>query len=280
MTSPQATPSPSDSSKAWGFYNLPAEIRVQILEAALIRGKVALCPLRHIRERLPHWNHSPPVWGLLKAVSRRMQADAGHVVFSADNTFFLPIGDVMGHFAASAESEGRGEGGGGVLSRVRALDCPFDLRECLGDETDGEGEGGSLYQMAWDWVKRVSKYDSQRTVMKHPRSDELLLDRWVPRAKILDMLDLRLLRLDLSGCRCDRGCCRAIYFLLSAIMQGGRNFERLERLEIVGLKGWEARGFRSGFCDEGLRGRMWFFEHCRCLFERGPCGLMLALDCV
>lgn len=71
------------------FFDLPFEIRSQILRYCLVRGKVAYGSTSIIRLRFPGWRHEPPQWTLLNAVSRQMQREASDVVFSSLNTFFL-----------------------------------------------------------------------------------------------------------------------------------------------------------------------------------------------
>lgn len=252
MASNQASLSP-DSPTVRGFYDLPAEIRDQILEAALIRGSVALCPLRDIRERVPHWNHSPPVWGLLKAVSHRMQLDASQVVFSASDTFFLPAGETD-HFAAV--------GSGGLLQRVQNLDCAFDRHKPFEDDE-------TILRMAFDLSWRVdktkpfwNKTPEQQRMLMHRCGETILWDRWLARARVLEKLHLRLLRLDFSNAHCLHGCCRPVYQFLCSIFEKAHSFPRVERLEIVGPDEIDIRLFWMN--HEDLQNRVFFVEALSC----------------
>lgn len=76
------------------YFDLPIEIRYDILGFLLVRGTVTLRRDVAGKRRLRYWDHERPEWALLSVVSRQMQRDASDVVYSAKNRFFVPLGSI------------------------------------------------------------------------------------------------------------------------------------------------------------------------------------------
>ena len=95
-----------------------------------------------------------------------------------------------------------------ALPPVKRLDCAFDMRDITDNSfailqrfraANGLLRGGDDFEHL-SWI--------DRSRLLHDVSDAELLCVWTRKIKAFIVLDLDLLRLDLSNCRCLSGCCR------------------------------------------------------------------------
>lgn len=190
----------SESPRPARYFDLPIKIRYQILDLLLVRGHVSIASPGAILQRYPHWNHPAPTWSLLN-VSRQMQAEATSVVFSAKNTFFLPSGPHSSSQIAWPMM---------MMPFIRRLDCAFHMGDAEGHRRPIE-----VFKLAEErhrdldpQVPFESLTSGERAEAIHDIKNDLLFEVWQKSFFSFTNRPLDLLRLDISVCRCQRGCCR------------------------------------------------------------------------
>ena len=206
------------------FFDLPKEVRYMILELLLVRGQVALCPDREIRERIPEWIQQRPEWAVL-AVNRQMSAEAADILFSSRNTFFIPFGGVQ--FVAS-------------WPPIRKLDCAFSIRDFP------QGFSTSLSDFSNERFA-YDRHHGQGSFERLPRGTklEILHERklvwlrsiWGSLAEAIMSfhVGLELLRIDLRNCRCPIGCCWLGLDVLTLLEGFGDESSAPRRIEIFNV---------------------------------------------
>ncbi len=228
------------------FFDLPTEVRDQILSLLLARGKVALGKETSIRNRFSNWKHEKPMWQLLR-VNSQLRAEARAVLFSPrHNTFYLPIGD-----ASKAISEWS------IfplntfdvnLFAVPKFNCAFDMRDLeyttfnVFEDTkrtyDDESSPGQLpFEQLLPFERMDILHDSYR---------EGLLDIWVKLDVLFSKVKISVLQLDISKARCPFGCCRfakEAVGILKLLRHNPRCFP--ERIEIFGALQHEKENLKN-----------------------------------
>lgn len=181
------------------YFDLPAEIRCMILDLVLAPGHVALSP--RIRTRFPLWSHERPAWELFR-VSHRMRDEAKARFRSKKNIFYLPVGE-MGDFVDWAHRTMDA-----LPLIVKNLDCAFDKRDLIGGifSTLNMEKAAKLDPVRKDFERPVSR--TQEWYSLHSDNTMALLKVWREKIDAFKVLNLDLLRLDLSSCQCLWGCCR------------------------------------------------------------------------
>lgn len=169
---------------------------------------------------------------LLSAVSRQMQKEASDVVYSAKNTFFVPLGSMN-------------DDGWWCIPRpfpqVKRLDIAFDMR----DVVENSAYTLALVKSRQDGPNRTSGRtpfeeltDAERWYLLHEEKKGLLaFDVWPYKTiACMRISNLDLLRLDLTNCRCLVGCCRMGPDLLESLdIHHDEDYEYPKRIEIVGI---------------------------------------------
>ncbi|KAL8828033.1 MAG: hypothetical protein Q9191_002826 [Dirinaria sp. TL-2023a] len=186
------------------FFGLPKEIRYMILELLLVRGQVALCPDSEIKRRFPTWKQKRPEWAV-RAVNRQMRAEAGDIVFSSRNTFFVPN-------RGSNPSCQVGWSYWLPWPPIRSLDCGFTLCDIPHSHSASISDF-AVEKAAYDREFGTGAFESLPHYTKlsilHERKLVGLRSSWLSLVEAIlgSDLPLELLRLDLTDCRCPIGCC-------------------------------------------------------------------------
>lgn len=148
-------------------------------------------------------------------------------VCSGKNTFYLPFGE-LGQFPDWAYRTMR------TIPLVKKLDCAFDMRDVAENSfalVQGLRAGNRLDAVGEDF-ERLSRND--RWELLHRANTFELMYVWVMKIDAFLALDLDLLRLDLSNCRCPIGCCRLWKELLENLAFDDTAERYPKRIEIVG----------------------------------------------
>lgn len=190
------------------FFDLPTEVRDQILRLLLIRGNIALGKKSSIRKRFSGWSHERPMWQLL-SVNGRLREEASAVLFSPRyNTFYLPIGISLidaRWWTLSSQITSKV-----VPAHVKEMDVAFDMRDFeetpfnIFEEIKREHDGTNAPRL----IHFEQLTTDERHQMIHDRYRTKLMDVWHGLAQGLGMMSLDLLRVDVSKARCPLGCCR------------------------------------------------------------------------
>lgn len=246
------------------YFDLPTEVRDQILRLLLVRGNVAMGKEASIRNRFGSWDHEEPMWELLK-VNRRLRAEASAVLFSQrNNTFYFPIGGAKKGLAGRNMIENPYFQS--VPLMIRKLDCAFDMRdfevstfdifESTKEEQDVIVGNGSF--------ERLSQSEQLEAI--HDCYLDNLLEVWIPITEAFCQLRLHLLRLDVSRARCPLGCCRlaeAAVKLLDFQEQGPYP----KRVELLGVLDHEKDSLKTIIEDQDLMplDRLFFVDTPGCI---------------
>ena len=217
----------------FAFFDLPPEIRMTILELLLVKEKVALTPNTHQRVeemalRFPQWQHEPPEWGLLEAVSRQMQAEASAIFYSAKNTFFLPAQRGLHYHHENIEYF--------FPYDIKRIDCEFSMEDFT-----------FSHAVTYEAVKKMHPFNAQQVAFANWSRDEIQraihqalcdeIHRYWNRAKhaCLCSWALDLWRIDLTNCRCPAGCCRLAPTFAYDLLRETQHDEQHKRFEFRGL---------------------------------------------
>ena len=237
------------------YFDLPIEIRYNILENLLVRGKVAMRSCL-IRQRFPSWRHASPQWSLLKGVSRQMQREASDVVFSSKNTFFSPLGAICDEEKWFLPNQ---------LPPIKKLDCVFDMRD-INEASFWTFQHVKQWHDSFNVTPDIpfeSLSSGEKLELLHGSKRQALMYDWVDKVKAVFGLELELLRFDLTDCRCPAVCCRLGEGVLSLISHDeNTSFEYPKRLEIVGALKTEEKPLRAMLrrCSDLLEERVIFID--------------------
>ncbi|CAD6593275.1 MAG: hypothetical protein ASARMPREDX12_007006 [Alectoria sarmentosa] len=254
------------------YYDLPTEVRDQILRLLLVRGNVAMGKEASIRHRFRSWNHEDPMWELLR-VDGLMRAEASAILFSQrNNTFYFPIGGAL-----------KGLAGWNMIGNpffqsvslmIKKLDCAFDMRdfevstfdifESTKEEQDVIVGNGSF--------ERLSQSEQLEAI--HDCYLDHLLEVWDPITEAFGQLRLHLLRLDVSKARCPLGCCRLVKDVVELLdFQGQGPYPR--RVELLGVLDHEKDSLKTIIDDRDLMpmDRLFFVDTpgCTCCADSETC---------
>ena len=231
------------------FFNLPPEIRTNILELLLVKEKVALTPntrqrVEEMAVRFPEWQHEQPAWRLLEAVSRQMQAEASEIFYSGKNTFFLPAQHGLHYNPEDIDYN--------FPENIKRIDCEFSMEDSTITHAD-----------AYMAVEKMHPFNSQDVPFANWSRDEIQLaihqalcdeiHRYWNRAKraCLFCWALDLWRIDLTHCRCPAGCCRlALTFAYDLLLETQHDVHK--RFEFRGLSNEERDQLRVMLEDNGV----------------------------
>lgn len=184
-----------------------------------------------VKQRLRYWDHERPEWALLSAVSRQMQREASDVVYSARDTFFVPLGSIDddGWWCIPRP-----------FAQVKRLDIAFDMQniteniaytlQCVKYRQDKlDGTPG---RTPFEELTNAERWD-----LLHEKNKEgFTFDIWPSTISACIGIDgLDLLRLDLTNWRYPVGCCRMGHTLLGYLDGNGYNYRHPKRIEIVGM---------------------------------------------
>ena len=219
------------------FFDLPIEIRLKILELLLVKTKVALLPTHlknaglFLRDRFPDWNHEPPGWNLVQGLNRQMQREASDVLYSAKNLFVLPLA-----YASNRESLV-----GPLPPKIKRLDIGFDMRDIDLDRAAALSETKEYLANRTPPVE-VHDLPSQELLAETHEIMDLRMDtHWAELIETCLKLDLDVLHIDLTNCRCPLGCCRkAVYVVFHvehALKQNGSLCKCPQRIELAEAHG-------------------------------------------
>lgn len=156
-----------------------------------------------------------------------MQDEAEAVLCSGKNIFYLPLCK-MGQFYDWAYRTMR------TIPPVKKLDCAFDMRD-VAENTSAmvqRMKAENRLDVVGDDFERLSR--SEKAELLHRESFLDLLYVWTDKIDAFIVLDLDLLRLDLSNCRCLSGCCRLGQGLLENLDFDQTYAEYPQRIEIIG----------------------------------------------
>jgi len=240
------------------YFELPKEIRFMILELLLVRGNVAMSREWPAKYRFPSWNFERPQWAL-RAVNRLMRAEAAEVVFSSKNTFFVPLGGVQPgkrrlHMFASKMP----------WPPIKRLDCAFDMRDNVDDSycnlwnfnSEKEFYDQDFGEGCFERLTREEKWD----IIHEAKVDDLM-EAWQSYVEAIEPMNLDLLRLDLTDCRCSAGCCRLGRQILETFDYNNSDCYP-SRIEIVGAQEWEEASVIAAMenRNECLKGRIFLVD--------------------
>lgn len=255
------------------YFDLPPEIRDQILRLLLVRGNVALGNDGAIKNRFRHWNHERPMWQLLM-VNRQLRAEASAVLYSSrNNTFYFPIG---GSLRSVSMFSKLWNGGRLVPPPIRKLDCAYDMR----DFTDTASNVFEDAKWAYDDDERAPGGLSFEEIPHNERLEFLhrsygykLLGVWGYMAEVFDKMKLDLLRLDVSNARCTLGCCRYLDEALGVLgdFRLGRG-PYPKRIEILGVLDHEKESLKAYIKDRRImrKNRYVFVDKPGCTCDVSP----------
>lgn len=206
---------------------------------------------------------------LLSAVSRQMQKEASDVVYSAKNTFFVPLGSINrdGWWCIPRP-----------FPQVKRLDIAFDMQDV---------EENSAYTLALvkSWRDRPDRTpgttpfeeltDAERWDLLHEdKKGALTFDVWPSKTKAcMEINNLDLLRVDLTSCRCLVGCCRMGPILLEFLdIDHDEDYRYPKRIEIVGILEREQDACRDALAQYGQvpLDRVFFVDNPGCICNVSP----------
>ena len=194
------------------YFDLPTEVRDQILRLLLVRENVALGKEKSIRNRFSGWSHEKPMWQLLR-VNGQLRAEAKVVLFSQrNNTFYFPIGGTLTGVAWWYMLGRPSPHIQAVPPPIRKLDCAFDMRD-FEETTFNMFEGTKRDyddEMAPGDVPFERLPPIERLDLIHDSYRSNMLRVWRGIAEAFCMMKLYLLRLDVSKAYCPLGCCRLV----------------------------------------------------------------------
>lgn len=237
------------------YFDLPTEVRDQILRLLLVRENVALGREKSIRNRFSGWSHEKPMWQLL-SVNGQLRAEAKVVLFSQrNNTFYFPIGGtligvawwyMLGRPSPHIQA---------VPPPIRKLDCAFDMRD-FEETTFNMFEGTKRDyddEMAPGDVSFERLPPFERLDLIHDSYRSNMLRVWRGIAEAFCMMELYLLRLDVSKAHCPLGCCRLVEEAVGFV-KGFRHCRRPypKRIEKLGALDHETGSLKKFIEDRNL----------------------------
>ena len=236
------------------FFDLPTELRQQILSLLLVRGNVAI---GNARNRFSDWDHEKPMWQLLE-VNSQLRAEAGAVLYSQrNNTFYFPLEEAFTPI---------------IVPPIRRLDCAFDMRACEDTAFNVFERAKEDYDIDLD--PGETSFDqlssTQRMYLVHQEYHYTLWSVWDDIASAIRQMRLELLRLDITKARCPLGCCRLAEEAVKLLDRSGYP---PERIEILGALDHERGGLRTLIekRNPDLKGRCFFVEKPGCTCAVSPC---------
>lgn len=160
-----------------------------------------------------------------------MQRDASDVVYSAKNTFFVPLGSIDDDGWWCIHQP---------FPQVKRLDIAFDMQDiteniaytlqCVKYRQDGPD--GTSRRTPFEELTNAERWD----LLREKNKEGLTFDIWSSTISAwlgIDGLDL--LRLDLTNCRYPVGRCRMGQTLLGYLDGNGYSYGHPKRIEIVGM---------------------------------------------